>query len=770
MIFKHCKKIISLSLAFTTFFNVVAFAENKTLNIKYDNEKHLYTGPFINLVVNEKPLTDLPLEPIVIDERTLVPAREIFEALDAAVMWVDSTQQILVTYEETSVILQIGNEEAIVNGETLKLDLPPKIIYYEDEEFGKTMIPIRFVGENLGFDVGWDEPSQTVTINNTDDKKDEVIIIDNEKDEGNDSSSNDSQDDDSDNDDGDDEDDFIDNNNSTNTDTSESEDTSEGEEEEENDNNEDNESTSKGGDGEAIDLGLELATDVSPMKLTEESHTKTNVYDVTMPTATQNYVVLKTTSKMSKVTKSLLYDNRLVIDIYDAELALINDLDIPSEAGITEFRISQNQPAPDLVTRAVLQLEEGVNYFVQFNDDRTELIIGFEENVISNVNVRTDGEKDYVEVTGIFAPDVIVSKSSHPKQLHVSMPNATLENALFLELDGVFSKSVYTSDVNGMQTVFINLSSDAQYTVEKENNVTTITLGDVSYENITYVDNSLVVESDSVTLGNVSYTDNYIDNEYIITFDKNIEYIVGVGTLQINDSFLRNIEIVHYPNKTELVFNTNKVIGIVPRQTNEYMFFEVKSPKEIYDKIILIDAGHGGSAPGTTGNGLVEKNINLNVAHKLKTKLEANTNIKVYMTRLEDVDVGFQERVDFANNTADLFFSIHANSAVRLSANGTETYYYPHENDNSIGISSKRVAEIVQEHCLNQLGTFDRGIKESALFVIKNTEIPAILSEIAFVSNESDSKLLKSDEFLDRAAYALYLSVIDIFDEYTPKR
>ncbi len=768
MIFKYYKKVISFSLIFTMIFNVLTFAEDKTLNIRYDNEEHLYSGPFINLVVNDEQLIDLPLEPIVINERTLVPAREVFEALGANVMWVDNTQQILVTYDEINVILQIGNEEAIVNGKTLILDLPPKIIYYENEEFGKTMIPIRFVAEHLGFDVGWDEPTQTVTIGNkvielpeVSSPDDDIILVD-ENDLVENSNVNENENDN-------DNTIIIDSENNGNSNENENDNDNENINSNENGNNDD-EIQKENNDGEAIDLGLELAKDVSPMILTEENHSKTNVYNITMPSATENYVILKTTSKMSKVTKSLLYDNRLILDIYDAELALVSDFEVPDEASFTEFRISQNQIEPDLITRAVLQLEEGVNYFVQFNDDRTELIIGFEKNIIHNVDVHTDGEKDYIEVTGLFAPDVIVSKSSHPKQLHVSMPNSTLEKPLFLELDGIFSKSVYTSSVNGMQTVFINLSDDVQYTVTKEENKTTITLGDVSYENITYVDNSLIIENDNITLDNVTYTDNYLQNQYVVTINKNIEHIVGIGTLQINDSFLRNIDIVHYDNKTEFVFNTNKFIGISPKETNQNIFFEVKSPREIYDKIILIDAGHGGSAPGTTGNGLIEKEININVAHKLKTKLEANTNIKVYMTRLDDVNPGFQERVDFANEVADLFFSIHANAAVVSTAKGTETYYYPHHNDDTIGITSKRVAEIVQEHCLNQLGTFDRGVKQSALFVIKNTEVPAILSEIAFVSNTEDAKLLKSEEFLDKAAYALYLSVIDVFNEFTPKR
>lgn len=99
---------------------------------------------------------------------------------------------------------------------------------------------------------------------------------------------------------------------------------------------------------------------------------------------------------------------------------------------------------------------------------------------------------------------------------------------------------------------------------------------------------------------------------------------------------------------------------------------------------IVIDPGHGGNDPGATGNGLIEKELNLDVALRLRDLLEADTgdpngggSWQVVMTRTSDVDVSLQARVDIANSwPADRFVSIHHNAFSSPAANGTETYSF----------------------------------------------------------------------------------------------
>jgi len=130
-------------------------------------------------------------------------------------------------------------------------------------------------------------------------------------------------------------------------------------------------------------------------------------------------------------------------------------------------------------------------------------------------------------------------------------------------------------------------------------------------------------------------------------------------------------------------------------------------------KLICVDAGHGGSDPGTSGNGIVEKIVTLNTALKVG-KLLREQGFDVVFTRVVDKYIAFGERCRIANQKmADLFISIHVNSAGNTSVLGTKTLCY----------SKNKFAEIVQKNLINNLGTKDRSIKERKdLYVLNGTK------------------------------------------------
>jgi hypothetical protein len=110
------------------------------------------------VVLNDKPLT-FPVPPTLENDRVLVPLRAIFEALGATVSWDGVTQTVSASKGEILIRLQIGSETAYKNDQAIKLDVPGKIIG------SSTMVPLRFVSEALGAQVGWLPESETVTIN-----------------------------------------------------------------------------------------------------------------------------------------------------------------------------------------------------------------------------------------------------------------------------------------------------------------------------------------------------------------------------------------------------------------------------------------------------------------------------------------------------------------------------------------------------------------------------------------------------------------------------
>jgi len=171
--------------------------------------------------------------------------------------------------------------------------------------------------------------------------------------------------------------------------------------------------------------------------------------------------------------------------------------------------------------------------------------------------------------------------------------------------------------------------------------------------------------------------------------------------------------------------------------------------------IVFIDAGHGGSDPGAVRFGLQEKDANLDIALRLKSKLEAN-GFAVVMTRTDDRYFSLDDRVNMANSSgADIFLSIHNNAALSQYAHGTETFWC------SNGVSgSSQFASLVQSNLVSQIGRANRGVKTANFRVIKYTNMPAALVECAFVSNPTESELLKTAGFREKCAVGLYNAIV----------
>lgn len=172
--------------------------------------------------------------------------------------------------------------------------------------------------------------------------------------------------------------------------------------------------------------------------------------------------------------------------------------------------------------------------------------------------------------------------------------------------------------------------------------------------------------------------------------------------------------------------------------------------------LVCIDPGHGGSDQGAVANGLEEKEINLDVAHRTRPLLEG-MGYRVIMTRETDVYVSLQERCDIANRAgATIFVSIHNNAYVS-TAHGTETfcYYNSHEG--------RRLATFIQNELLVRLGRADRGVQEAGFYVLKHTDMTAALLEGAFLTNVEEAELLETDDFRQKMAAAAAAGINNYF-------
>lgn len=188
------------------------------------------------------------------------------------------------------------------------------------------------------------------------------------------------------------------------------------------------------------------------------------------------------------------------------------------------------------------------------------------------------------------------------------------------------------------------------------------------------------------------------------------------------------------------------------------------------EPLIVIDPGHGGSDPGAIGykdgkEDARESVIALDISKKLDANLKA-AGIKTVMTRTTDEFIGLGERAEFANErNATLFVCVHINSATVATAHGSSVYYYTSENDSktkeSYGITSKELAQTIQNELLKSAGRYDRKIQNgSNLAVLRRTVMPAVLVECAFISNEEERELMKTDAFRQKLADGISQGVI----------
>ncbi|HUF88357.1 MAG TPA: N-acetylmuramoyl-L-alanine amidase [Gemmatimonadota bacterium] len=224
---------------------------------------------------------------------------------------------------------------------------------------------------------------------------------------------------------------------------------------------------------------------------------------------------------------------------------------------------------------------------------------------------------------------------------------------------------------------------------------------------------------------------------------------------------------------------------------------------------IVLDAGHGGHDPGSIGpSGLREKDVTLAVVRRVAERLEREEGVKVILTRGGDEFVPLGERTKIANREkADLFVSVHANAATNRSAEGFETYFLsaaktedarrvarmensairyenPSVDPESLGElnfilwdlaqneylrESSTLAESVQEEIDRRLDLRNRGVKQAGFFVLNGAFMPAILFEMAFISNPREESLLDDPSFQSRIAEGLSESLLAYLERYSRK-
>lgn len=271
----------------------------------------------------------------------------------------------------------------------------------------------------------------------------------------------------------------------------------------------------------------------------------------------------------------------------------------------------------------------------------------------------------------------------------------------------------------------------------------------------------------NVTSAGVSILNNYVDRTIAITIN-------GIGKDYFSNYPMRG----NADNIVDVIYDSENLIGVIEitlddvkevqmTSEGEYIYLDFLNPHDVYDYVVVVDAGHGGNVPGATKMGVSEKDLDLQFLMQLKKLMDRNgKNIGVYYTRTDDTNPSFESRVGLANDSeADLFLSIHNNSTAsgRMSSiNGTEVMY---KGADTTG-ESKRFASLCLDHLLKSLGSKSKGtVVGDEVYIIRMSQVPVALVEVGFMTNANELENLQDKEYQKKTAGALYDAIVEYLGE-----
>lgn len=729
---KSCKRFFSAAVICAMLFgNTTAYADMINMNLYYDGKSHSYQAEEITIQINGQTMEVEDMPPIVLNDRTMVPARAVFETMGAEVTWNADTKEVYVKKDSDIVVLQIDHNTGTKNGAAFTMDVPAKIIN------DRTLIPVRAVSEALGCEVGWDDSTRVVSIDETEN----TPILEPETD-NTDTNTNTN----------------TDTNTNTNTDTNTNANANTNANT--NTNNNTNTNTSQ-------DTGVVPTQNIS-------------VTGISVPTGNNNQQVFTVTAsgEIAKYENVYVDDTRIVLDIYYAQKNLSSDnITVTTSPFVSAVRSAQHDVDGVAVTRVVLDLKAPVKYQLSQSADKKSLVVAFSESIVQSMTVTNNGTTDTVQINANAPLAANVSTLSSPKRIVIDIAYATSNLQETFSTEGLSQITAIRTSMYEQKTprVVLEVKDTAEYEINQSGNSIVVTVKKSTLDNLSYDASKKALVLKKVTpfdINTVVHTDNYLQNHYKIELPGDFTSVYGYGTMKLDYDGVPSVTVATESGKTAFRFDQTKIRAYtITEDTNNY-YINIKNPKEVYDRVLLLDAGHGGNDPGTSGNGLNEKDINLAIVNKAYALLQQTDKVKTYLTRTDDTRPENRDRANMANDMADVFISIHMNSAApNPTPNGTEVLFITHANDVQGKLTSQIVATEILQKMIAALQTNNRGLKydtqhQKNLIVLNSTTVPAVIVETVFLSNPGDALKISNETNQDKAAQAIYDTVIDLANKY----
>ena len=808
------RKLLSLLLTIILINCLSACYAGSITKLTYDGQEHDYDVKDITLMLNNdefKP-SEGQMPPIILDNRTLVPVREVFEYLGGKVDWEGAQRRVDVTFDDKKISLWIDNKEATVNEQKISLDVPAKIIN------DKTMVPARFISEQAGLQVGWNQDTYTVDIKfqpcnitnvhfaNVNGTNCIVLVADGKitgykyfslpKDEENDLRL------------------VIDVENcnfkfdlnevkypetvisavrtgnqgngvnrfvvalkeDTDYVVALSEDrkmlfyamAEEFTPPSTNDNSSNNDETKT---DEKTPTEVEVPETLAPQVVSGETKSSGEVKTTPEPKPSGEEKP-SGDAKQIEVSKPSGEEKPIAVDKPSGE----EIIEVKDNSGENIIIDNENPNSLDDVT----PLAE--HNYEESEEDEPEYDV-----VINSIKYSTTAERVKIKYTGKIKYDDMVL--TNPNRVVIDIANAKLDTSGPTEINlknPLISSIRFSQYTKGSVRIVIDLNVKCEYNIYKRSSELQVAVKETTYKNIKYKKNS---SNSQITLQKADITKLSFNQEankfkYTIKYNNNFDF--GEGSFSPEDDLVTSVSI---EDKIITIIDTGSCKYAV-RQSNDNVIITIRkdmakpedtTPKvvesgeesgdeenQVDKKIILIDVGHGGSDPGACNGDEQEKVYNLKIALNLYDLLKEREDVEVYIDRKDNnTYLNREDRVAYATRVnPDFIISIHNNSLENKSYSGTMVLYFNNDTESDFGdVTSKEAAEIVVKELVSKLNTINRGVvNRGDLHILSKTPCPSILCEVCFISNDEELERLKTKKFQQDAAQAMYDGIDKILE------
>lgn len=724
-------RFVSESLGYTYSWNssistsVLKVSNSMPLTLHYDNKWHIYSGSQGQVTVDNVKVNLNNMVSIIINNTAMVHAKNTFSSssIKAEYIYNPTDRTVSLKKDDVHIVLTLGSKSALVNGVNKQLSQAPIVLRNKNINKSYIIVPGEDIANFLGYDYSWDSKTRTSIISTKTQKPEvetpgvnlpdvEVPI------------------------------------------------------------NQDPKTYLTYGilPGEEVEYqriksivnsNLEGYGNIGTLLYVEQDLTEYNNKDVYKVTSS---------SPFSNVSSAYIDEDTLGVTLSNMfsgnTTYVMNSGLVKQVVGTFDSTLNQTMLSLDLIS-------DNLKYEVTLSPDRYTLYITVYKNYIAGLEAsRLNGQEDTITVTSLNKLSPVITEDS--TRVYMEFPHTTngigIQNSLISDGNYLQEVSVQNTSQDTTQ-VILTKKSNSSYVINYNNeNQMVIRLFDE-----TILNNSLIIRKPAgISISDITDKDLYNSKQFIITLPGDQIALLDQNPIVNTDNIITSVDYsLNSSGNTDIKVKTSKIQGYRYSIQGEYIYVQVDNPNKIYDKIVVLDAGHGGSDPGTSGGGKKEKEVNYNILVKYASEYfnSKNSNVKAYWTRESDKFITLDDRATFAKKVdADMFISLHMNAA-GTSAKGIEVFYSTSNNKMAdSGLTSKDLATYFVDQLSSELGLTNRKVKTAKFVVVHRNTVPAILIELGFMSNKSDLAKLIDPEFQREAAKSIYDATVAMFEEYPTGR